>query len=141
MHDDWPSGAPSVFDVDHAETARFFWAHGQPSRCFLADLPSTASRDLTAAISTGYTMLQALEKLAVVDNGTLVREWPPSEEKGHPGNHQPYQIVLPPGERGYPKLGSGHWPYQSAYHEAADLSARIRGRVTLCRMLWLIGWH
>lgn len=78
---DWPEGGGDPFDTSPDETRWVLLAGRRLGRTWPAgDLRDFGSwsTDFESRVPMGYKVIQVAERLAVVDHGRVVREWPES---------------------------------------------------------------
>ena len=155
---DWPEGGGAPFDTAPDETRWVLFARGRFGRTWPAgdvlDFGSWTT-DFAARVPLGYATIQVVERRAVVDRGTVVREWP---EHGPPavgdGGFDPHQHHVPGFEpsgtfdildgQGSKRGPDGQWihhrhdSYDAALAEARTMTDR---RVLVVRLIKEENWH
>ncbi|ANP74384.1 hypothetical protein PA27867_3458 [Cryobacterium arcticum] len=135
---DWLSDAPSPFDVQHRETARFYETNSGVSPTILGQFDPEQPR---ASIPPDRTFLGLFEKRAVIVGGEVARLWPLR-----------YETALAPRDSGYFAITEGsifsHLRVQLFYTiggavgQAQVLSARMGGSpVIVARLLSQTDWY
>ena len=95
---DWPDGGGAPFDASEATTRWVLVVGNTFGRTWPAgDLLDFGSwtTDFERRVPMGYKTIRATERLAVVDRGTVVREWPPTRQERPQPVHDPYQHHVP----------------------------------------------
>ena len=156
---DWPEGGGDPFDTAADETRWVLVAGSRFGRTWPAgdrrDFGSTGPA-FERRVPTGYKAIQIGERLAVVDRGSVLREWPPSGPRSGAEIPvlDPYQHHVP----GYESSGTfevldgqgskrgpdGTWIHHrhDAYDTAiADASTMTDRRVLVVRLIEEKGWH
>lgn len=126
---DWPDGGGAPFDTS-----------GDATRWLLVPM--------------GYKTIQAAERLAVVDRGTVVREWPQVHVERPRPVYDPYQHHVPGDEpegtfavldgRGAKRGPDGRWithEHDSCAAAVAEARSMTDRRVLVVRLLTSKGWH
>ena len=154
---DWPEGGGSPFDTSDAATRWVLVVGNTFGRTWpagdLLDFGSW-STDFEKRVPMGYKTIRAAERLAVVDRGSVVREWPPTHQERPRPAYDPYQHHVaghePEGTfavldgRGSTRAPDGTWTrhehdtYAAALTEARGMTDR---RVLVVRLLTEKGWH
>jgi hypothetical protein len=154
---DWPDGGGAPFDASEATTRWVLVVGNTFGRTWPAgDLLDFGSwtTDFERRVPMGYKTIRATERLAVVDRGTVVREWPPTRQERPRPVHDPYQHHVPGFEpdgtfavldgQGSKRGPDGRWishehdSYAAALAEARGMTDR---RVLVVRLLTEKGWH
>lgn len=154
---DWPDGGGAPFDTSDEVTRWVLVVGNTFGRTWpggdLLDFGSW-STDFERRVPMGYKTIQAAERLAVVDRGTVVREWPQVHVERSRPVYDPYQHHVPGYEpegtfavldgRGSRRGPDGRWithehdSYAAAVAEARSMTDR---RVLVVRLLTSKGWH
>lgn len=158
---DWPEGGGAPFDTSDAETRWVLVAGSRFGRSWPAGdrrgFGSTGP-DFERRVPMGYKVIQLAERLAVVEQGRVVREWPETglTATGHPPVppvSDPYQHHVPgPASGTYAALDGqggkrgpdGRWishvhnRYDAALAEASSMEDR---RVLVVSVLQTLDWH
>jgi hypothetical protein len=156
---DWPEGGGAPFDTAPDETRWVLFARGRFGRTWPAgdalDFGSSTT-DFARRVPLGYTTIQVVERLAVVDRGTVLREWPLSGPRVDVEVRvlDPYQRHVPGFEpdptfevldgRGSRRGPDGAWihhrhdSYDAAIAHARTMTDR---RVLVVRLIEEKGWH
>jgi hypothetical protein len=138
---DWPDGGGAPFDTSADETHWVLEASGRLGRTWPAgDLMDFGSWDpsFEHRVPVGYKTIAAVERLAVVVEGTVVREWPGT--RYHPAGTT---YVAEDGQGGE-KDPDGRWishaheTYEDALADAKGMKDR---RVLVGRVLVSASWH
>jgi hypothetical protein len=154
---DWPDGGGAPFDASADETRWVLVAGKRFGRTWPAgDRRDFGSwdPDFQLRVPMGYKVIQVVERLAVVDHGRVVREWPEIHQEPPRPVSDPYQHHVPGfGPRGtYAVLdGQGsrrppdgswekheHDSYAAALAEAVGTGDR---RVLVGRLIETRDWH
>ena len=159
MRYDWPDGGGAPFDTTPDETHWVLLAGSRFGRTWPAgderDFGSWTT-DFERRVPMGYKGIAICERLAVVDHGTVLREWPQSGPRSGAEIPvlDPYQHHVPGFESrgtflvedGLPaRRGPGgdwithrHDSYAAALAEAGTMSDR---RVLVVRLMTQRDWH
>ncbi|SED29109.1 hypothetical protein SAMN04489844_4108 [Nocardioides exalbidus] len=136
---DWPEGGGAPFDAAADETRWVLVAGMRFGRTW----PAGDRRDFgdwgdfEKRVPMGYKVIQLAERLAVVDRGTVVREWAGTSE----AVDGPYAALDGNGSERGP---DGHWishehdSYAGALAEARDMQDR---EVLVVSILQTVNWH
>jgi hypothetical protein len=154
---DWPDGGGGPFDASADETRWVLVAGKRFGRTWPAgDRRDFGSRDpdFQRRVPMGYKVIQVVERLAVVDDGRVVREWPESNEVRPRPVFDPYQRHVPGSGssgtyavldgQGSRRLPDGSWEkhehdsYAAALAEAVGMDER---RVLVGRLIETRDWH
>lgn len=135
---DWLVDAPSVFDVEHDETARLYATNRGVTPSILGDIDPGKPWE---TIPMGYTTLMLLEKRAVVADGALVRLWPRRYGATDEFRIDSFDAVMAGVGASRLGVGLGH-PLGSAIETAKALSQKMNGEpIVVTRTLSNINWH
>ena len=95
---DWPADGGTPFDTTADETRWLLVASSTFGRTWPAgdrrDFGSWTT-DFEARVPMGYKTIQIVERLAVLDRGEVVREWPETPVERPAPVHDPYQHHVP----------------------------------------------
>jgi hypothetical protein len=138
---DWPQGGGDPFDTAADETHWVLEASGWLGRTWPAgDLMDFGSWDpsFEHRVPVGYKTIAALERLAVVVQGAVVREWPGTSH--HPDATTYTAVDGQGGEKGPDGrwISHTHDTYVSAVADARGMKDR---RVLVGRVLVSHHWH
>lgn len=154
---DWPADGGTPFDTTADETSWLLAVGSQFGRTWPAgdrrDFGSWET-DFEARVPMGYKTIQIVERLAVVDRGEVLREWPQVPVERSSVGYDPYQHHVPGFEssgtfdvldgQGGTQDADGRWihhrhdSYDAALAEARTMTDR---RVLVVRLLEEKGWH
>ena len=162
VHYDWPEGGGAPFDTSADETRWVLVAGGRFGRTWPAgDRRAFGSQDpdFERRVPMGYKVIQLAERLAVVDHGSVVREWastgltstgyPPAPPVADPYQHhvpgvaasETFQVMAGEGPVRGPEgrwLSHEHDSYAAALTEACAMRGK---RVLVVRVLETLNWH
>ena len=156
---DWPEGGGAPFDTSADETHWVLLAGGRFGRTWPAgerrEFGSTHP-DFERRVPMGYKVIGIGERLAVVDRGTVLREWPQSGPRSGAEIPvlDPYQHHVPGFEssgifdvldgQGGRRGPDGRWishrhdSYDAALAEARTMTDR---RALVVRLIEELNWH
>jgi hypothetical protein len=159
---DWPDGGGAPFEVSADETRWVLVAGSRFGRTWPAGDPrdfGSWGPDFERRVPMGYKVIQIAERLAVVEQGRVLREWPETGLRwdGYPPTppvFDPYQNHVPGtqpsstyaaldgrgGERGPDRrwISHQHDSYAAALAEARTMTDR---RVLVVSLLTTKDWH
>lgn len=160
---DWPEGGGAPFDASDDRTRWVLVAGSRFGRTWPAgDRRDFGSWDASfeQRVPMGYKVIQLAERLAVVDHGTVVREWPSTGltatgQPPAPPVSDPYQHHVPGVEAsegpwaaldgdGGRRGPDGRWvSHEHDSYAAALAAARSRSdaRMLVVRLLQTVNWH
>jgi hypothetical protein len=138
---DWPEGGGAPFDTTADDVRWLLVAGSKFGRTWPAgDLRDFGSwtTDFEKRVPMGYKAITAAERLAVVDHGDVVREWPAT-----PDDHTAatFSVIDGQGGRRGPDgrwIAHDHETYDAALAEARSMKDR---RVLVVRRLASRDWH
>ncbi|AUI50952.1 hypothetical protein [Arthrobacter crystallopoietes] len=140
---DCPQDGLDPFDIDEPQTQHLFLARGW-CRGWIAsaEADNQAYDDAyRGGVPMGYKSLVAHEKLAVVNQGTLVAAWSETDTPSVPPHHDPawriYRLLL---QRDATDAGS-YASYREALDAALELSGRTGEAIMVSRLLRVHAWH
>jgi hypothetical protein len=138
---DYPVGGLDPFDVTESRTQHLYFASGW-ARAWAADEPLPAQPvNIMDAIPVGYKALSTIEKLAVVADGEVLRQWPATDTFD-----EPFRRNLSPVLRAEPSGARQSWPYDywlmsttRAWYGFDDYATALATAIHRTGDTWLVG--